>query len=161
MRQTLTPWCTNYCHSSGIPWMSVWMITYRKTLCLGVFYLIGAYLSKLITKAALELDAQPQSNCGISVTQQTDSNWEQPRGNTCKLKAPMDPCPLINFLYHGKKNPKNTKKQQKGELCKNNGCWVPANTKWRHAFNRWHSKSSVQKGNDPVLWMACNTLFKW
>lgn len=26
------------------------------------------------------------------------------------------------------------------EVSKNNGCWVPANTKWKCAFNRWHSK---------------------
>lgn len=58
--------------------MSVWMITYRKAICLGVFYLIVAYLGKAITKAALELDAQQQRDCDISVTQQADSNWKQP-----------------------------------------------------------------------------------
>lgn len=31
------------------------------------------------------------------------------------------------------------------ELCKNNGCWVPANTKRKHAFNRWNSKTLSTK----------------
>lgn len=58
--------------------MSVWVITHGKAVCLGVFYLLVAYLGKSITKAALELDGQQQRVCGTSVTQQTDSNWKQP-----------------------------------------------------------------------------------
>lgn len=48
--------------------MSVWMITSRKAVCLGVFYLIVAYLGESNTKAALELDAQQHRDCGMSVT---------------------------------------------------------------------------------------------
>lgn len=53
--------------------MSVWMIAYRKAVCLGVFHLIVTYLAKSITQVALELVAQQQRDFDISVTQQLEA----------------------------------------------------------------------------------------
>lgn len=153
VRQSLAPWCINCCRSSGITWVSVWMITHGKAVCLGVFYLLVAYLGKSITKAALELDGQQQRVCGISVTVWLTATGSS-QGKHLQAEGPhesLSPHKLLLVSWSNKI----------WELCKNNGCWVPANTKRKHAFNRWYSKSSVHKGNDPVLWMAWNSLFKW